>query len=758
MLLFSLIVPTRGRRDGLRWLLQSLRGTAANPESVEVVAVMDEDDLETQAVTSAGLRLEKVVVPRGLTMGQLNLAGQAAASGQYLMLLNDDVIARTKGWDTELRRVFETYPDGIVLAHTNDLLFRDTLCIFPCVTRTFCELAGGICPSEYRRYRIDDHVHNIFDLIHLLGHTRRVFLPQVIFEHTNTAAQGGTARQYAPDPAILGVDHRHFEDLLPQRRQLALDCLDRIEGQRRSKDPALAQFLEQFPDSIGLRHREYAIWWPRITPTIPSQPGRMGPAVRMAFRFWEMAALIGARWPALARLGIGLPPELFDSVWYKARYPEVAQSREHPLRHYLRRGGFEGYNPNPHFDSNWYLATNPDVAASGLNPLVHFYRYGKREGRCPEPRFPPAIRQFVRVDSPAPISVVIPTRNRRDLLLRTLEACQQHRSGCEQEFLIIDDGSKDETSALLQELAATMSNLRWKSQPPLGPAHARNVGASLARHDVLLFLGDDILPANDEFFRVHALRHAQHPEPEFAVLGKVEWPCSVDFPVNFIMRHIEEDGSQFAYSRLVPGGLASWQFFYTSNVSVKKSLVGDWMTGGFDTGFGGAALEDVELAYRLEKSGKGARLYYAPASLGLHYHRYSLDSFLERQYRAGRSLRHMLELHPELADAYGIRQVDAALRRPHRRHDAETAQRSAAAIDTLKNAGRNLEARDLLGTEDWHGDFLSAVFELCLHDGYACAWPTPEVNLPAARGVILERFYSRLGKATGKLPLHPVKQ
>jgi len=43
----------------------------------------------------------------------------------------------------------------------------------------------GSAPSVYLRYRIDDHIHNVFDLLSLLGQRRRIFLPDVIFEHHN---------------------------------------------------------------------------------------------------------------------------------------------------------------------------------------------------------------------------------------------------------------------------------------------------------------------------------------------------------------------------------------------------------------------------------------------------------------------------------------------------------------------------------------------------------------------------------------------
>src|SRR5438270_10146337 len=72
---------------------------------------------------------------------------------------------------------------------------------------------------------------------------------------------------------------------------------------------------------------------------------------------------------------------LFHGNWYLAQNPDVAKAGINPIGHYLRHGGFEGRDPNPHFDSDWYLANNPDVGKSGVNPLVHYLRSGAAEGR-----------------------------------------------------------------------------------------------------------------------------------------------------------------------------------------------------------------------------------------------------------------------------------------------------------------------------------------------------------------------------------------
>lgn len=937
MPLFSFIIPTRGRVGGLRLLLDSLRENAQDPACFEVIVVVDDDDRESQSFSYTGVQLERVVVPRGQTMGNLNLAGYRAASGRYLMLLNDDVVVRTPGWDAHLRRVLERYPDGMVLVHVNDLIFHDTLCTFPLLTREFCQMAGGICRSEYRRYRIDDHIHHVFDLIHVLGYTRRIYLPDVVFEHGNVATDSSGLPVYVPNPEIQEQDTRDFEALIGERRLLALQCVERIEGRAREEVRAgRARHLEECTDSIALRRREHARvwrradhplrdgsvtiavvaesahaargclqalsaaledlpvmvvpqrndalavcrsdylillepdlrvapgWWeglssvlaegpgiiagkglllidvarcghlrfeeegagesanalrayleraraegiaiadwpagpaPATSPLAPVQAPPRPPAVdlpfpaRAAYWSWGALARAAAHWPALIRFGIGIPPVLLDEEWYLTRYPDVAAKDAGPLLHYLREGAALGYKPNPHFDTSWYLASHPDVAASGLNPLVHFVRYGAREGRNPNLFFdihyyskqnpevaakglnplqhflstPPAERrspnaslklaQYLRrlestplpsritVSVPAPLSIVIPTRNRGEKLMRTLDACRRHAGGCDLEFVIVDDGSTDSTPALLQARSRAEPNLSWHSLRPAGPGSARNFAAAHARHSVLLFMGDDILPANDEFFRVHARHHAEHPERDFAVLGRVRWPEDAAFPVSYTMAHILQDGSQFAFSRLTPGGFASWQYFYTSNVSVKKSLVRDWMADGFDTGFPGAAIEDTELAYRLWQSETGLRLYYDPASVGLHEHAYRLGEFLNRQFFVGQSLRHLLQLHPELLDEYGLRQVAGALREPRGPRDATLLDDATSTIERLEDFGRLLEEQDQLGSETWHAALLSALFELRMHNGYASAWPAGEVNLAAARVAMLDRFFDRI--------------
>lgn len=262
----SLIVPTRGRPWQLRRFLDSLVGTTSRPDRVEVVLVVDEDDPGSLTVARSGLTVRRAVGPRGRTMGDLNADGYAASAGEFVMLLNDDVIARTRGWDVRVLAAARRFPDPFSLIHVNDTLFRDHLCTFPLVSRAFCELAGGICPRDYRRYRIDDHVEDVFNLLAAAGVRRTVYLPDVVFEHRNTVEHPTAGRVYEADPAVLAADAKTCDAYFPARKELALTLLERIGGDVGAASELFASLID--PDLFGLRApgRQLVVrpaWWRR---------------------------------------------------------------------------------------------------------------------------------------------------------------------------------------------------------------------------------------------------------------------------------------------------------------------------------------------------------------------------------------------------------------------------------------------------------------------------------------------------------------
>src|SRR5512138_2804909 len=87
------------------------------------------------------------------------------------------------------------------------------------------------------------------------------------------------------------------------------------------------------------------------------------------------------------------------------------------------------------------------------------------------------------------VSVIIPTRNRCELLSTTLRSVLRQRD-VEFEVFVVDEGSTDDTPAMLLSLDDPRVQV-IRHDEPLGVSTARNRGAFEARGDWLAFVDDD---------------------------------------------------------------------------------------------------------------------------------------------------------------------------------------------------------------------------------------------------------------------------
>ncbi|NNJ09095.1 glycosyltransferase [Chloroflexales bacterium ZM16-3] len=93
------------------------------------------------------------------------------------------------------------------------------------------------------------------------------------------------------------------------------------------------------------------------------------------------------------------------------------------------------------------------------------------------------------------LSVIVPTYNAGQLLAEQLEALSHERWEKPWELIIADNGSTDETRALVESYQARIPGLRFvEAAGRRGAAHARNVGVSVARGQTLAFVdADDVI-------------------------------------------------------------------------------------------------------------------------------------------------------------------------------------------------------------------------------------------------------------------------
>ena len=179
----SLLLPTRGRRALVERLFDSIVATTANLKELEVVMYIDEDDLPTHQIAHPLLSLVKLIKPPGEKMGRMNQLCYETSCGRYVMLMNDDVVFRTKAWDVLVLENFARFDDDIALVYGNDLHQSEALATLPIVSRAVCDVMGGICPGDYLNLYIDLHLFDVFRSLAKLGYPRTVYLGHVIFEH-----------------------------------------------------------------------------------------------------------------------------------------------------------------------------------------------------------------------------------------------------------------------------------------------------------------------------------------------------------------------------------------------------------------------------------------------------------------------------------------------------------------------------------------------------------------------------------------------
>ena len=98
---------------------------------------------------------------------------------------------------------------------------------------------------------------------------------------------------------------------------------------------------------------------------------------------------------------------------------------------------------------------------------------------------------------PGLISVIIPTYNRRDMLLQAIEGIRS-QDFPDVEILVVDDGSSDGTEAAMTAPDAAVRYLR--NETNRGPGYSRRRGFLEARGEFLVFSDDDDYYTNPRFF------------------------------------------------------------------------------------------------------------------------------------------------------------------------------------------------------------------------------------------------------------------
>ena len=250
------------------------------------------------------------------------------------------------------------------------------------------------------------------------------------------------------------------------------------------------------------------------------------------------------------------------------------------------------------------------------------------------------------------LSVVMATYNRAETIRTTLRhLAEQELDPADYEVIVVDDGSPDHTRAVVEEwMARAPFRLSYLHHTNHGPGYTQNRGAEIAQAPIVLLMADDIFHQPGSL-KAHLQMHLAHPEPEVAVLGRVQQsPALADHPSTFMRKWDPMRFSDFAGLHELP-----YYMFWACNISVKRAFLMEHGPFREEMGRAGAAAhEDPELGHELAKA--GLRILHCPEALGHHYHITTIEDECRRAYVRGVNFvdfRERVGL-PEISVAYHV--------------------------------------------------------------------------------------------------------
>jgi GT2 family glycosyltransferase len=268
-------------------------------------------------------------------------------------------------------------------------------------------------------------------------------------------------------------------------------------------------------------------------------------------------------------------------------------------------------------------------------------RWSLRLSLSTAPHFP----VFDSVD----VSIIIPVFNHWQETLACLQSIAQLTSGPSYEVIVVDDGSSDGTSGLLEQIDRVVT---LRNEQNLGFIGSCNRGAASARGEFLVFLNNDTVVTHGW---LEAMARTFRTVPGIGLAGaKLIYP---DGRLQEAGSMIWRDATGYHYGKFDDADRPTYNFTrevdYCSGacVMVPRSLF--WELGGFDSQFTPAYYEDTDLAFKIRHAGH--KVIYQPHARIIHHEGLTSGTGLEsgvksyqrvNQTKFRRRWRERLEFHP----------------------------------------------------------------------------------------------------------------
>ena len=216
MTTYSLLCPTRGRAKRAVEFAESAINTASQPERLELMFYIDNNDPELSSyhtgINALRTRVDKTIkieITEGPQVGVPHATNILAnkSHSDIIMYSSDDQVYVDGGWDYRLDEEVAKYPDNIYCVWFNDGWEAENFCTFPIVSSQWIETLGYFMFPFFEHFFIDSWIWLLAKSL-----DRAIYIPEILVEHRHwKIGKSEKDDTYERNATSLG-DDRHARD------------------------------------------------------------------------------------------------------------------------------------------------------------------------------------------------------------------------------------------------------------------------------------------------------------------------------------------------------------------------------------------------------------------------------------------------------------------------------------------------------------------------------------------------------------------
>ena len=221
------------------------------------------------------------------------------------------------------------------------------------------------------------------------------------------------------------------------------------------------------------------------------------------------------------------------------------------------------------------------------------------------------------MDTQVTVSVIVCTRNRAHYLSDCLRSLAAQKCDSPFEVVVIDNGSTDETPAVIRQWCEQDPRFRSAREDRPGLSRAKNAGVRAARGGLLVFTDDDVviephwLATYCEFFARHSAESILAGGPIIPVPDDLaDWPAWFDQPALCELGLLDYQAER---------PLEEGEYLWGANMAIPRTVFtafGPWDETVGRKGDERGTFEDVEYQERVKEL--GGAVWFCPAAFVRH--------------------------------------------------------------------------------------------------------------------------------------------